>query len=75
MQITNTVDMNKYKPKINCLKHKQYNYRLHVLSTMLTTTAPSPLKIGSLVQLSEVEFAVYHISFELITSKHIYHRN
>jgi len=64
-----------------CLKLKKYNCRLHDLfseqsmsSTMLTTTARSPLKIGSLVQLSEVEFAVYPISFELITSKHIYHR-
>jgi len=41
---------------------------------MSTTTVPSPLKKVSLVQLNEVEFAEYPISFELITSKHIYHR-
>ena len=72
--------MNKYKLKIKCFIHKKYNCCLHDLfseqsmwSTTSTTTAPSPLKIGSLVQLNEVEFAVYPISFELITSKHSYH--
>ena len=72
--------MNKYKLKKKCFIHKKYNCRLHDLfseqsmwSTTSTTTAPSPLKIGSLVQLIEVEFAVYPISFELITSKHSYH--
>ena len=80
LQITNTVHMNKYKLKIKCFIHKKYNCRLHDLfseksmwSTTFTTTAPSPLKIGSLVQLNEVEIAVYPISFELITSKHSYH--
>ena len=73
--------MNNYKLKIKCFMQKKYNCRLHdlfseetMLSTMPTTTAPSPLKIGSLVQLNEVEFAVYPNSIELITSTHIYHR-
>jgi hypothetical protein len=64
--------MNEYKLKIKCFMHNKYNCRLHDLfseqsmwSTTSTTTAPSPLKIGSLVQLNEVEFAVYLISFEL----------
>ena len=72
--------MNKYKLKIKCFIHKKHNCRLHDLSsdqsmwsTTSTTTTPSPLKIGSLVQLNEVEFVVYPISFELITSKHSYH--
>jgi hypothetical protein len=37
-----------------------------MLSTMSTTTTPSPLKTGSLVQLNKVEFAVFSISFELM---------
>ena len=60
--------------------HKKYNCRLHdlfledtMLSTMPTTTAPSPLKMGRLVfNFSEVEFAVYPNSIELITSTQIY---
>ena len=52
-------------------------------STMSTTTTLSPLKIGNLVQLDKVEFALFSLSFEKIfhewqhlgTSKHIYHRH
>jgi hypothetical protein len=58
--------MNKNNLKIKCFIHKQNIIKVYTTCFKTTTTALSTLKIGSLVQLSIVEFVVFSLSFELM---------